>query len=112
GENIVWTDLTAWRRRLLSSPWVRDAALRRSLPSTVEVKVWERAPIGIGRIKGELYLVDEHGVVIDEYGPKYADFDLPIIDGLTTGPGAGTALDEDRAQLAGRLIAALSSQPA
>lgn len=112
GENIVWTDLTAWRRRLLSSPWVRDAALRRSLPSTVEVKVWERAPIGIGRIKGELYLVDEHGVVIDEYGPKYADLDLPIIDGLTSGPGAGAALDEERAQLAGRLIAALSAQPA
>ena len=83
GENIVWTDLAAWRRRLLSSPWVRDAALRRSLPSTVEVMVWERAPIGIGRINGELYLVDEHGVVIDEYGPKYADLDLPIIDGLT-----------------------------
>src|SRR5204863_10046824 len=39
GENIVWTDLTAWRARLLSSPWVRDAAFRRSLPSTVEVVV-------------------------------------------------------------------------
>jgi cell division protein FtsQ len=112
GENIVWTDLTAWRRRLLSSPWVRDAALRRSLPSTVEVMVWERAPIGIGRINGELYLVDEHGVVIDEHGPKYADLDLPIIDGLTAGPGAGAVTDEARAELAGRLITALSPQPA
>ena len=33
----VWTDLDEWRQRLLASPWVRDAALRRSLPSTVEV---------------------------------------------------------------------------
>ena len=48
-------------RRLLASPWVRDAALRRSLPSTVEVVVAEREPIGIGRIGGELYLVDERG---------------------------------------------------
>ena len=50
GENIVWADLSAWRLRLLSSPWVRDAALRRLLPSTVEVVVSERQPIGIARI--------------------------------------------------------------
>ncbi len=107
GENIVRTDLTAWRRRLLASPWVRDAALRRSLPSTVEVIVAERAPIGIGRIKSELYLIDDRGVVIDEYGPQYADVDLPIIDGLT----AGTVADQSRADLAARVVAALASQP-
>jgi cell division protein FtsQ len=107
GENIVWTDLAAWRRRLLASPWVRDAALRRSLPSTVEVMVSERAPIGIGRIKSELYLVDDRGVVIDEYGPQYADVDLPIIDGLT----AGTVADQSRAELAARVVAALGPQP-
>ena len=107
GENIVWTDLTAWRRRLLASPWVRDAALRRLLPSTVEVMVAERAPIGIGRIKSELYLVDDRGVVIDEYGPQYADVDLPIIDGLT----ASTVTDQARAELAARVVAALWPQP-
>ena len=32
----------------------------------------ERQPIGIGRLGGELYLVDERGAVIDEYGPNYA----------------------------------------
>ena len=86
GESLVWTDLDAWRRRLLASPWVRDAALRRSLPSTVEVVVSERQPIGIGRIDGDLYLVDERGVIIDQYGPQYADLDLPIIDGLSAAP--------------------------
>src|SRR5262249_38640039 len=69
GENLVWTDLGAWRRRLLASPWVRDATLRRSLPSTVEVVLAEREPIGIGRVNGALYLVDDRGAVIDEYGP-------------------------------------------
>ena len=53
GESLMWTDLDAGARRLLASPWVRDAALRRSLPSTVEVVVSERQPIGIGRIDGE-----------------------------------------------------------
>ena len=111
GENIVWTDLAAWRRRLLASPWVRDATLRRSLPSTVEVLVWERAPIGIGRINSELYLFDEHGAVIDEYGPQYADLDLPIVDGLAATGGPGATADEARAALAGRVIAALRPQP-
>ena len=112
GENIVWTDLSAWRLRLLSSPWVRDAALRRLLPSTVEVVVSERQPVGIARIDGRLYLVDERAVVIDEYGPQYADFDLPIIDGLTS-PAApeGARADAARAELAARLIASLGSRP-
>jgi cell division protein FtsQ len=112
GENIVGTDLSAWRLRLLSSPWVRDAALRRLLPSTVEVVVSERQPVGIARIDGRLYLVDERAVVIDEHGPQYADFDLPIIDGLRppTAP-AGAPADAARAELAARLIASLGTRP-
>jgi cell division protein FtsQ len=112
GESLVWTDLDRWRKRLMASPWVRDAALRRSLPSTVEVVVSEREPIGIGRINTDLYLVDERGVIIDQYGPQYADLDLPIIDGLAAAPnGAGSLTDEGRADLAARVIAAVKSKP-
>jgi cell division protein FtsQ len=112
GENIVSTDLERWRRRLMASPWVRDAALRRSLPSTIDVMVWEREPIGVGRIGGEIYLVDERGVIIDQYGPQYADLDLPIIDGLGAAPhDAPTLTDEARAELASRVIAAVKSKP-
>jgi cell division protein FtsQ len=112
GESLVWTDLDKWRRRLLASPWVRDAALRRSLPSTVEVMVLEREPIGIGRINTDMYLVDDRGVVIDQYGPQYADLDLPIIDGLSTAPGeTGAMTDQPRAELAARVIAAVKTKP-
>ena len=85
GESLMWTDLDAWRERLLSSSWVKDAALRRSLPSTVDVALSERVPIGVGRLNGGLYLVDDQGIVIDEYGPQYADLDLPVVDGLSRG---------------------------
>jgi len=119
GQSLLFTDLDAWRRRLMASPWVREAALRRSLPSTVEVVVLERQPMGVGRINGELYLVDERGVVIDQFGPQYADFDLPIIDGLAAAtPSAAphaapaTMTDETRADLAARVIAALKSNAA
>ena len=112
GENLVWIDLDAWRRRLLSSPWVRDAALRRSLPSTVEVAIFERQPIGIGRINGEMYLVDDHGIVIDQYGPQYADLDLPLVDGLAASPSDDEATtDALRAELASRVIAAVKARP-
>ncbi len=53
-----------------------------------------------------LYLVDDRGAVIDEYGPNYADLDLPIIDGLSSAPGE-EASDVYRAMLARRLLDAL-----
>jgi cell division protein FtsQ len=112
GESLLWTDLEEWRTRLLASPWIRDASLRRSLPSTVEITVSERTPIGIGRIDGELFLIDETGVIMDEYGPHFADFDLPIVDGLPGGTGGvGSTSDEARAALAARVIAALKGRP-
>ena len=112
GQSLLFTRLPEWRRRLLGSPWVREATLRRLMPSTVEITIAERWPIGVGRINGQLFLVDESGVIIDEYGPQYADFDLPVIDGLT-GVTAGSGADANarRAQLAMRLLDAVRAKP-
>jgi cell division septal protein FtsQ len=81
GRSILSIDLEEWRRTILSSPWVSDAAFRRTL-------------------------VDDRGTVIDEYGPSYADLDLPIIDGLSSAPGDETS-DVHRGTLARRLLDAL-----
>jgi cell division protein FtsQ len=107
GQSLIWTNLESWHHQLLSSTWIRDAELRRSLPSTVEVFISERQPVGIGRINGQLFLVDDYGVVIDEYGPQYAEFDLPIIDGLAVQAGGASTTDAARAELASRVIASL-----
>jgi cell division protein FtsQ len=112
GRNILTAALDEWRARLLASPWVEDAALRRMLPGRIEIQIRERRPMGIGRINGALYLVDANGIVIDEYGPNYAEFDLPIIDGLTSRlPQRTSAIDETRARLAARLIESLGARP-
>jgi cell division protein FtsQ len=112
GENVLSTNLHEWRRRLLASSWVQNATLRRVLPGTIDITIVERRPIGIGRVGGALYLVDEHGTVVDEYGPRYADFDLPVIDGLAgTASGSTGEADTQRAALATRLLGALRSQP-
>jgi len=106
GQSILTVNLDQWREAVLNSPWVSEALLRRTLPSTVDVSVQERHALGIGRVNGALYLVDDNGVVIDEYGPNYADLDLPIIDGLSSAPGADET-DVARAGLARRLLDAL-----
>ena len=117
GRSVLSVDLDDWRGALLNSPWVADASLRRTLPSTIDVEIVERAPLGIARINGSLYLVDDRGSVIDDYGPNYADLDLPIIDGLAgasqggseTPPGEVSA-NVYRALLARRLLEALRTR--
>ena len=112
GRSVLSVDLAEWRQALMGSPWVADASLRKSLPSTIEVVILERAPLGIGRINGLLYLVDDRGSVIDEYGPNYGDLDLPIIDGLTGHSNADEVehLNVYRARLARRLLDALRAR--
>lgn len=109
GTSILTADLSGYRQRLLESPWVADVGLRRVLPSTVEVFVSERRPVGLCRLRTQLYLIDRSGTVIDEFGPQYAEFDLPIIDGLLRAPGSDQpAIDERRAELAARVIEAVA----
>jgi cell division protein FtsQ len=110
GESMVTLDLERWRQKVLASPWVADVGVRRVLPRTVTVDVSERKPMAVARIRDKLYLVDARGQVIDEFGPNYAEFDLPIIDGLTS-PGVNrSAAEEARAMLLWRFMSALEAR--
>ncbi len=112
GRHMLTTDLESWRRKVESSPWVADVAMRRVLPRTIAVAVLEREPIGIGRVGDELYLVDRSGAIIDTFGPNYAELDLPIIDGLAAVPSDSELLvDPLRASLAARVLDDLSARP-
>ena len=105
GQNILSVRLGDWRQRLMTSPWVEQVLVRRVLPNSMDVLVSERTPLGIARVGRDLFLVDRHGVVIDEYGPRYADMDLPVIDGLASPPKDGAPLvDERRTALVVRLL--------
>jgi cell division septal protein FtsQ len=110
-QSVLTADLSAYQAQLEESPWVAAAALRRVLPSGVEVVIRERAPMGLCRIAGRLYLVDGTGRIIDEYGPQYADLDLPIIDGLAQTTQAGTpVVDGARAELASRVMDSITTR--
>ena len=75
GAHILTADLAESRDRLLESPWLAEVALRRVLPSTIDVYVSERRPFGLCRHGNQLYLVARDGTVIDEFGPQYAEFE-------------------------------------
>ncbi|BCS35655.1 cell division protein FtsQ [Luteitalea sp. TBR-22] len=99
GRNIVRTSLEPWRQKLLASPWVREASLRRALPSTIEVRITERLPMAVARAGDLLLLIDEQGAVVDEFGPRYGRLDLPIVDGLID-PAAAPQTPPDEARVA------------
>ena len=50
-------------------------------------------------------MIDRDGTVMDEFGPQYAEFDLPIVDGLVRAPKNGApTVDDGRAELAARVV--------
>ena len=112
GAAILSVDLDDQRRRLSASPWLTGGTLRRRLPSTVEVFVTERRPVALARFGGRLFLLDASGTVVDGYGPRFAHFDFPIVDGLEKeGGGGASVVDPERMALAARLLGELAGRP-
>ena len=111
GAGILSVDLEEHRRRLAASPWLAGAALRRRLPSTVDVFVAERRPVAVARFGGRLFLLDASGAVLDGYGPRFARFDFPIVDGLAGERPGAAAVDPRRLALAARLLGELAGRP-
>jgi cell division protein FtsQ len=81
GENILSLDLEALTKRLRTSPWVASTAVRRRLPDALVVEIVERVPLALAEVD-RLYLMDGEGTLIDIFGPRTAQFDLPIVRGL------------------------------
>lgn len=112
GQNIFEVDFDEYRRRVLDSPWVAGVTISRVLPSTIDLQIVERVPMAIARLGQQLYLVDDTGVIVDEYTAQHRDLDLPIVDGLLSAPQkAGPLADPGRMRLARALLAALDARP-
>lgn len=113
GESIFSADLGRYRARLLDSSWVAEATMRRVLPSTIDLRVIERSPIAVGRLDDHLFLVDASGMIIDEYGPQYSQYDLPMVDGLVSLPHDNRpSVDPERVRLVARFVDAIAALPA
>ena len=85
GASLVGFDTEAARRRLENLPWVRDAVVNRSLPSTVRVDIFEHKPIAriIDEETQDIWVVNSEGsrISLDE---NRAFSVLPLIKGKSS----------------------------
>ena len=75
-------DLNAVCDRLEREPWIRQADARRILPSELAIRVAEREPAVILELRGDLWLADAEGVLLDRYDPRHGKLDMPVFTGF------------------------------
>ena len=99
GSNLLTVDLGGVEEKVRQHPWIGatgSVRIQRRLPSTLMVSFTERTAGGLALLDGVVWLLDERGMPIDRFGPRYAQHDFPIIRGLD-------ALARDREALAAAL---------
>lgn len=82
GENLLALDIAAAERRLVRSPWVERATLRRSLPNVLLVDLVEREAQALAEIGGELFVVDALGEPFKRWEAE-DPYELPVLTGVT-----------------------------
>ncbi len=67
-------------RRLLRSPWVRSANVRREFPDRLSIMIKEAEPFALLNMNEHLFLIDEQGKLLEELKDDSVPF-LPVISG-------------------------------
>lgn len=78
--NVFSVDLEQVRLRIEGLKWVRFATVQRVLPDTLSIKIAERQPVGLARIRGVIYQFDEQAELLNQ--DRGAGVHFPILDGL------------------------------
>lgn len=89
GRNLLYADLERVRELLEAEPWVKEAYVRRRLPDRLTVRLVEREPVAVATVDGELYVVDEEGVLLDRFHSEYAFLEGPVVTGLESPARSG-----------------------
>ena len=87
GANVFGVNLTEIRERVEQLQWVRYALAERVLPDEIIIKVVEREPMGLARIRGEIYQFDIDATILEPEPVAGATF--PILDGLSSADKPG-----------------------
>lgn len=78
GRNLLNVSSEEMTEGLTSSPWVREARLRKEFMHRIRVMVVEAEPVALLRTEKGMYLVDDQGVVLETLDEKTEMF-FPII---------------------------------
>ena len=80
--NILRIDLEKARQRLEKEIWVKHVELHRVLPSSLVLRVEERAPAVLLELGGMQMMADDEGVLLGVYGREFGKIDSPIFRGF------------------------------
>jgi cell division protein FtsQ len=82
-ENLLTVSNMRLINHLQKSPWIRTVSVRKEFPDSIAFVVEEAVPFALLDVNGRLYLIDEHGDVLEELSSSSVPF-LPIITGDPT----------------------------
>ena len=82
GRNVFSLSLEQQRATLETMPWVERATVMRLLPDHLRASVVERTPLAFVREKGQIGLVDAHGVLLDLRQGKGESYSFPVVTGV------------------------------
>jgi cell division protein FtsQ len=81
--NILSVNLTTLRKRLLAEPWIKDATIKRKIPSELSIQIREEIPLAVLQLQNnQRYLINTAGEVFKRQ-QKSDLIDLPLVTGLT-----------------------------
>jgi cell division protein FtsQ len=84
--------------KLLKSPWIKDASVRKEFPGRISVRVHEASPFAILEMKGRAFLIDEKGKVLEEMKSS-----VPFLPVITADPFRNRDVFMEAVDLAGVL---------
>jgi cell division protein FtsQ len=80
GEDMITLSASRVSEKITSSPWVREATVRKELPDTVRAVIQEAEPFALLDMTGRMFLVDDEGELLEELRETAVPF-LPVIAG-------------------------------
>ena len=108
GTNVLFLSTTEVRDRLLADPWVANASVEKTLPSSVVVRIRERAPVAVIREVRGFALVASDGTTLAETGENPR---LPQIVGIAPAePGRRSDVVAPLAAVAGAMDESLRGE--
>ena len=79
--SVLFLDVAAARARLLASPWIAEAQVRKFYPDRVVIDVVERDAFALWQINGEIHVIAEDGTTIAPGAAAPRRFALPLVVG-------------------------------
>lgn len=64
--------------KMMESPWIRAAAVRKEFPGTLLINIRESEPFALLDVKGKLFIVDDRGTMLENLKDIAVPF-LPVI---------------------------------